>query len=616
MSRPLLEGDFMATPAPDPRGTLPMTVQNMTFMIDRLHKDCSPLQFVRELTENAIEAVLDLPDQKGDVVWDVDWNWYELKGVRKLAIIDTGIGMTGEEMVRYINSLSSSVHEQSVEGNFGVGAKISAVPRNHAGLMYLSWKGGVGEMIHVWRDRETGVYGLRKFERPDGTAEYWTRVEDAIRPEPIRDHGTMVILLGNDLDDRTVLAPPGAPMPSRWILRYLNGRYYRFPKGVSVKAREGWGLPNGDSHSFLRTVTGMKPWLDKNASESGAVTLAGGTAHWWILNENLDLDSGHYATGGHVAALYQEELYEVQTGRAGVSRLQAFGVIFGHQRVVIYVEPKRHGEGRLTSNTARTTLQLDGEQLPWAEWAAEFRDCMPEPVRKLVEDVGARSAGQDHRASIRERLKQIMDLFKVSRYRPNPASAVAFEESAERVGGVPQRGEGTSAGGGGKSGGRGGKAGDVYALFQAPIGRPGEELRSTPPEPKARWVSVADGTRTPPDMEDRAAKYLPPQNLLLINRDFRVFTDTVDRWCKRYGHIPGVTSVIEQGVREWFEQQLIEAVMGAWSLRGSTLWTTGDLDRAWTDEALTAVVLPRYHIEISIKRTLGTKLGSFKEQAA
>jgi hypothetical protein len=117
-------------------------------------------------------------------------------------------------------------------------------------------------------------------------------------------------------------------------------------------------------------------------------------------------------------------------------------------------------------------------------------------------------------------------------------------------------------------------------------------------------------------MEDRAAKYLPPQNLLLINGDFRVFADAVERWCKRYGHVPGAKPVVEQVVREWFEQQLIETVLGAQSLRGSTLWTTEDLERAWTDEALTAVVLPRYHIETSIKRMLGTKLGSFKDQAA
>jgi HSP90 family molecular chaperone len=115
----------------DSRETLEMKVQNMTFMIDRLHKDCSPLQYVRELTQNSIEAIAALPHKKGEIIWDVDWNRFALTPVHKLAVIDTGIGMTGEEMVKYINSLSASMHAQSVEGNFGVGAKIAAVPKNH-----------------------------------------------------------------------------------------------------------------------------------------------------------------------------------------------------------------------------------------------------------------------------------------------------------------------------------------------------------------------------------------------------------------------------------------------------------------------------------------------------
>jgi hypothetical protein len=33
------------------------------------------------------------------------------------------------------------------------------------------------------------------------------------------------------------------------------------------------------------------------------------------------LNSGHYPPGGHVAALYQDELYQMATGAAGYARL-------------------------------------------------------------------------------------------------------------------------------------------------------------------------------------------------------------------------------------------------------------------------------------------------------
>src|SRR5438105_15467965 len=85
--------------------TLEMQVANMTFMLERLAQDCAPLQFVRELTENAIQGVQTLGGKAGEIRWDVDWKRYDLepKEGYKLAIIDTGIGMTGLEMVNYIN---------------------------------------------------------------------------------------------------------------------------------------------------------------------------------------------------------------------------------------------------------------------------------------------------------------------------------------------------------------------------------------------------------------------------------------------------------------------------------------------------------------------------------
>jgi hypothetical protein len=594
--------------------TLPMSVANMTFMVDRLGEDCAPLQFLRELTQNSIHAIQSLPDQKGDIVWDVDWNRFILTGQFKVCVIDTGIGMSGEEMVNYINKLSSSMHQQSATGNFGVGAKIAAAPRNHAGLVYLSWKGGVGHMVHLWRDPDSNVYGLRKFERPDGTFGHWAYVEDDIKPAPISDHGTMVILLGNDVEQNTMQAPADTPMPSRWILRYLNSRYYEFPPGVTIKAREGWELPQGDKHNFLRTVSGQRPWLDSNSSSRGSVKLKGANGHWWILRADVDQDAGHLVPGGHMAALYQNELYELLYGRAGVSRLQAFGVIFGHSRVVIYVEPTA-GRNHLVANTSRTNLLLDGEPLPWAEWAASFREHLPDELAELMNEVAASSPANDHKQAIRERLRQIRDLFKLSRYRPAPGGDVLIDEDRLVGGGKARDTESSRGSGSGASGGRGGRAGDIYGLFLTARGIPGEEF-SFDRDPEVRWVSMAEGTRTPPDLEDRAAKFLPEQNLLLINADFRVFVDMIERWARRYAQVPAARAAVEQVVREWFEQQLIETVLGSQSLKDSRYWTVQDLERVWSEEALTAAVMPRYHVEMSARRALGAKLGSLKDHAA
>jgi len=88
----------------------------------------------------------------------------------------------------------------------------------------------------------------------------------------------------------------------------------------------------------------------------------------------------------------------------------------------------------------------------------------------------------------------------------------------------------------------------------------------------------------------------------------------IERYVEKYRHAPGAKAAIVPIVREWFQQQLIEAVLGAHALRGSRQWTLADMEKLWSEEALTAVVMPRYHVDNSVKRALGAKLGTLKDR--
>jgi hypothetical protein len=598
------------------KATLPLTVRNIGFLLDRLGEDCHPLQFLRELTQNAIEAIARTKDRQGEIIWDVDWTHYELEGVYKLCVVDNGDGMTGEEMVRFINQLSSSLVEQSVQGNYGVGAKIAAATRNHAGLIYLSWKAGHGSMIHLWRDPETGQYGLRQFERPDGSFGHFAEVEDSVKPDLIKTHGTVVVLLGQTDGTDTMRPPDSVASPSRWIAKYLNTRYLEVPAGITIRAREGWEHPLSDKdRNLLRTVTGQVPYLAKHSDASGKVKLSGGVAHWWLLKDEpaLTQNSGFIESSGHTAALYKGELYELLSGRAGRARLQHFGVLLGHNRVVVYVEPENGSNSKITTNTARTQLLVNSEPLPWSEWAVEFQEQMPDAIKQLMEEIAAGSSASDHSKSIRERLKQLMDLFKVSRYRPTPTGDLLIDDSRTTRGGHPQsRSTGSSGGSGASSGKKGGSAGGVYSVFLKNDGVPGEAARPDP-FPKVTWVSVKDGTREPGDIEDRAARYLVEQNHLLINADFRVFTDMIDRWTREFTENKNaIAGVVQDAVRSWFEQALVETVLGVQALKDAKEWNVEDIETALSEEALTAAVMPRYHVHNAVKRELGSKLGKLQ----
>jgi len=610
-----MKGYTMANqPAALTRDILEMSVSDMAFLIDRLGEDCSPLQFLRELTKNSIEGVHHLGGPAGEVRWDLDWNRFDLTGesVSKLCVIDTGVGMTGEEMVHYINKLSSSIHKQSKTGNFGVGAKIAAAPLNPEGLIYLSWKDGRGHMIHLFRDPKAGIYGLKRF--PNG--EFWQHISDDLKPEPIKDHGTMVVLLGRSPEENTMAAPPRTPMPRKWILRYLNSRFFRFPKNVVVKAREGWELPRGDKHNFLRTVTGMGPWLDENSESRGITRLSTtrATAHWWIIKKEADTNSGHYTPGGHVAASFQDELYELAFGNAGFARLQAFGVVFGCDRVVVYVEPDNDTTQQVNANTARTNLLINGEVIDWPGYATEFRALMPQELRDFQDQIGLGTQSNDHRKAISERLKTIKELFRFGRFRPSKSGKYKLGEPTPNSGGDRGRADRSEATGTADGGGRGGSQGDIYSLFAEQVGEPAEAV-SGPIEPEIVWISEENGKRAQGDLEDRAARYLADQNKILVNGDFRVFTDMVERWERKYQHVGSAHAVIVDVVREWFSQQLIETVMSAWALKQGGKWSMQELPQLWDEEALTAAVLPRYHIDANVKRVLGQRLGTLRPAA-
>jgi len=249
---------------------------------------------------------------------------------------------------------------------------------------------------------------------------------------------------------------------------------------------------------------------------------------------------------------------------------------------------------------------------------------MPEELRSMMEEIASGASTKDHKQSIRERLKPLRDLFKLSRYRPAEDGDVRTDPMRHTSGGrvrhrvlpmpeseltprAPRPPREIER--------RGGNAGDVFTLFVTTRGQRSEETTSDD-YPTVSWISKADGTREENFLEDRAAQYLAAQNLLQINADFRVFRDMVKRWTDSYRELPSAERVIEQEAQEWFEQALVEVILGVRALRGSLLWTEDDITRALSTESLTAAVLQRYHVDMALRRSLGTKLGSLKDKIA
>ena len=75
---------------------------------------------------------------------------------------------------------------------------------------------------------------------------------------------------------------------------------------------------------------------------------------------------------------------------------------------------------------------------------------------------------------------------------------------------------------------------------------------------------------------------------------------------------PGGEEAIEKKiteyVQEWISMQLIEVVMTVRNLMNSRTWSRHDIEGALSSQALTAVVLARFHVVERVKRLLTSDL--------
>jgi hypothetical protein len=572
--------------------TVELSVKNANFLCDRLSKDCAPLQYIREFQKNALEAIARVsktdPMHKGFIEWDLDQQLYD-EDLIKLCISDNGDGMSYLEMKEYINNLSASASTQSMDANYGIGAKISAIPNNPYGVIYRSWKhsGTNGAMIRSWKDPNTHKYGLKQFSQT---------------------------FLGKDHSDNTMIGPVGSVGggEGKWLIKYLNSRFFTFPDNVVTKVREGW---KDLKSSKMTTIRGQKYLLDRDSEHFGVVELTNAKAHWWILKE--DIRDGAYSSSGHVGALYQEEIYDTHSPKSARAVLQQFGVILGYDRVVIYVEPEAGPD--VTTNAARTALIINQESAPWDEWASEFSESLPEEISKLIEEKASNTIKNGK--NIEDRLKEYMYLYNLKHFIAKPKGNTKHGDDI--TGNNIDENNGDTFNKGGRNGEpsgvrpehkrkRRGSSDAIDRIFG--MGNTGEAIEVIgSPIPKIQWVSKAAGTRKDGDLEDRAGRYTQSQNLLTMNADFRVFQDEINRWKEVYTQ-PGAEAIIRDTVQEWFAQVVIEAILGVNSLKGSREWDQNVVDKALSEEAITATACQRYVVNMGVSRGLGSKFGSAKRK--
>lgn len=573
----------------------------LTQLINNLGRDCHPTQFVREFVRNGIEACQRTPSGGGRVTVDYDRQLAEENGVFKITFTDSGDGMSAEQMLHLLNNLSASGGTGNDFVNYGVGAKISALTRNHAGVLYQSWRDGVGHAVLIKYHAQQGVYGIQGIDQGAETF-YALALPPSAKPEGIGSSGTRVTLFGMSESQDTMMPPEGAGgIRESWLALYLNSRFFVLPNGIELAARIGYYREANPKHNYLTGIRGQKAILDEKAEIKGTFNLEDGLLYWWVLPKGVD-GHGRELLKGHTALVHEGEVFDISDARS--NRSAFFGILVGRERVTIYVEPKN-----VVQNTARTNLvRPDGASIVWDAWQDRFRSNMPTELRSFLDGLLDASTKDSHTESIRERLKNLKALYKLSRYRPRKDGPIlAVEDSAAEYG-TGQMGKGER----GASATKGGSAGDIAgslatalltSLAQGQVGVPSVAVEPDP-FPKVRWVGVEGNTQ----LIDRAAEYVQPDHVILANKDFQGVQDLIAYFGKIYGDNPDVLQLIDDEVRQAFEQALTECVAGALSLKNRKHWNPTEFEAALSREALTTAVMPRYWMVSHVRRVLGSKI--------
>ena len=583
-----------------------MKTKNTSFSLDQHGRQCSPLQYVRELTQNSIEAILG-DTGEGEIFWTYDREEKKETGIHKLACIDTGPSMDREELSSLMNKMYSSGKDQSAQGNFGIGAKVAGVYRSPKGLVYKLYKNGKGYFGELCRHPKSGKYGLRQQEEADGSLTPYMEIPISSRPPQIKENGTMVTLIGKDEKEDTFTCPPEGEQGKEWLSRYLNGRYFALPEGITLKVTyRNNPFQESEPTYKRRTIRGMQFFLDQYQRASGIVDVKGAKMHWWVLKD--DFKKINYITNwSHTGTLFQDELHDLEVGsKTNKSRLNRCGIIHLLNRMVIYAEPTNQG---VFADASRTEIFIaEGKKAPWTDWADEFFENMPPEIEKLENEASERMTEGDINIKAYDMLKKLLKDFKIPKYTTKNEGKIEITPLVDS-GGSPDSGRTaeTENDNPGESKNNTGSRGRRYSDFTTDDGAKGREISSEQFIPQVVWVSPEDQ----PHLEDRAAQYIRPHNKLLINKEYRVFTGWVDDvHNEKGGGKPGSKAIVEDVCKLHWQVHLCETIVRTqWMKKDGKTWRIDEVDSALSELSLSTAVSGIKHLDQVVKSTVGHAIG-------
>lgn len=324
----------------------PLGIGDRKFLINRLIQQAPINTLVREFFKNADENAALAPEGAREI------SIYPtlVEGVPKLTFWNTGPGMDDLEL-RAATDLSSSVNKMmSLEGNFGIGAKVSGLAASPDGIRYRSCKDGIVHEVVIGYDETQETYVRFAAELPDGGQDVVYDITEAARRDGHRvDHDwTEVVLFGQSPRHDTVSRPIGEAIEvdRSFIATSIFRRFADFSPGVrvvvDVSMTKGGGKDETGRFRQLKTLNDISDRLGRSVEVTDPKS---GVAVRYLHDPKHDSSShslsarANPATGSTTfcALVYKSERYDFKTQKAWSAAAPAFGIPFGSKVLTIEV---------------------------------------------------------------------------------------------------------------------------------------------------------------------------------------------------------------------------------------------------------------------------------------
>jgi hypothetical protein len=428
--------------------------KNPTSTLKRFAREIGPMQCVREIYMNSLEA--------GATHLRVYYEPQHLKrGIRKLCFADNGKGMTAQEMYEYLAKYNSSskTDEGSYHDNFGIGVKATTLLANPYGVVFLSWSDDNPDGALAWFTYDEGSdrVGLKAIEyvdydddepydetlstlMPDGIsanivslkelqekypAEYegirWHWCKKAAK---IEKHGTIIMLLGSSRDADSI----GVDWTQKSLPHYMSSRFIKTDIKLIIDSKIG----NSSASAPMMRGKGLLDVLHRYVKHTDVISHQGFEidVHYVDVPYNKsDPKTAHYlsakALSGYCALEYKGELYHVTYGKR---EARSWGI--SHEdvikKVLLIVRPPHRGlqaDGVIRGcypNERRDRLLWDDEsiatdnrEIDLTEIKYYFATHQPERLRLMLEE--AHNNTERESVDVSELSGKLKDLFKLKK---------------------------------------------------------------------------------------------------------------------------------------------------------------------------------------------------------